>query len=503
MVKCFGKYGTPKTIIADVHILFFFEDEQLLKKQIEQLDDQLRKAAVSLIEKRDFAGKDDEAEMLFVDAQRYLFVGFGSSSKLTHEMMRRAGARAVKKCSQYAVEAVAMYLPQEENITTIFHHPFEEVVQSFIEGAVLALYKFDAYKEKKKDQTKDNIREIQIVSIDEGYQNRLKHAIERSMIICEGVQAARNLSNAPGNRLNAETLSKEATTLTKKHGVKTIIFKKDEIESHKMGGVLAVNRGSKNEPRFIIMEYNADKRKHPCIVLVGKGITFDSGGISIKPSANMSEMKMDMSGAAAVIATLYVIARLKMAVRVVGLIPATDNMPSGSALCPGDIIQISNGKFVEVDNTDAEGRLILADALVYAQRYRPAAIIDLATLTGAVVVALGQHATGIMGNNEELKSKIKSAGEKTYERVCELPLYEEYEKQLKSDVADLKNLGGKWAGAITAAMFLKHFVGDYPWVHLDIAGTAMLEENDHYAQKGASGVGVRLLTEFLMCTQKG
>jgi leucyl aminopeptidase len=262
-----------------------------------------------------------------------------------------------------------------------------------------------------------------------------------------------------------------------------------------MGGVLGVSQGSTHPPRFIILEYG-DTKKSP-VVLVGKGVTFDSGGISIKPSAGMAEMKMDMSGAAAVIGTFEAVARLRLPIHIVGLIPSVENMPSGSSIRPGDIIRHYNGKTSEVDNTDAEGRLILADALAYAEKYKPSAVIDLATLTGAVVVALGHHASGMLGNDDALMKKLNLAGETTYERVWQLPMFDEYEKLIKSDVADVKNVGGRWAGAITGAWFLKKFIGSYNWVHLDIAGTAILEENGEYTQKGASGFGVRLLTELL------
>jgi leucyl aminopeptidase len=268
-----------------------------------------------------------------------------------------------------------------------------------------------------------------------------------------------------------------------------------EIKDLGMGGVIGVSQGSARPPRFIILEYGSQSKKP--VVLVGKGVTFDTGGISIKPAASMSEMKMDMSGAAAVIGTFEAVSRLKMPVHIVGLIPAVENMPSGTSVRPGDILRHFNGKTSEVDNTDAEGRLILADALGYAEKYKPSAVIDLATLTGAVVVALGHYATGMMGNDDKLMKTLKIAGEKTYERVWRLPMFDEYEKLIKSDVADVKNVGGRWAGAITAAWFLKKFIGDYKWTHLDIAGTAILEENLDYAPKGGSGVGVRLLTEFL------
>jgi leucyl aminopeptidase len=232
-------------------------------------------------------------------------------------------------------------------------------------------------------------------------------------------------------------------------------------------------------------------------------VTFDSGGISIKPSANMAEMKMDMSGAAAVIGTMRAASILRLPVRLVGLVPATENLPGGNALKPGDILRHLNGKTSEIDNTDAEGRLILADALSYASRYKPDLVIDLATLTGAVVVALAHLATGMMGTSELHMQQMRAAGDRTFERVWQLPLYEEYDRLIKSDVADVKNVGGRWGGAITAAMFLKHFIGEYPWIHLDIAGTAILEESSEYAPKGGSGVGVRLLIDFLRHWQKG
>jgi len=247
------------------------------------------------------------------------------------------------------------------------------------------------------------------------------------------------------------------------------------------------------------MEYTPRKarRPHSTIVLVGKGVTFDSGGISIKPSAGMAEMRMDMSGAAAVIATMQAIAQLKIPLHVVGLIPATENLPSGTAMKPGDILTHINGMTSEVDNTDAEGRLILADAIAYAQRYSPDIVIDLATLTGACVVALGHVAAGMMGTNDPHMARLKHAGERTNERVWELPLFEEYERLIRSDVADVKNVGGRWAGAITGALFLKKFAGSMPWIHLDIAGPAMIEDAGEYTPRGGSGYGVRLLTEYL------
>ena len=502
MVKCSGNYGSPATITADMHVIFFFEDEDLFTKRVHELPSGIRTVVELMKATGDFTGKDEEMEFILTkEGARILLVGVGEHKKFSLEMIRRASARAAQRCKKYVAEKVAMYLIEEDLLRRVIHATFPELIQSFVEGALLSLYSFDQFKAPKKS-AKGKLKEFQFVTHDEGHQHSLKLAINRAVVICEGVELARNYSNLPVNKLSADVLAKEAASIAKKYGMKSVIFKKADIEQHKMGGLLAVNQGSKNEPRFIILEYNLDKRKLPLIALVGKGVMFDTGGISIKPSASMDEMKMDMSGGAAVIATMQTIARLKIPMRVVGIVPATDNMPSGSALCPGDIITISNGKTVEVLNTDAEGRLILSDGLVYAQRYKPHGIIDLATLTGACVVALGAHATGMMGTSDDLKMKLKAAGEKTYERVCELPLYDEFEKQVQSEVADVKNLGGRWGGAITAGMFLKHFVGEYPWVHLDIAGTAMLEESGFYAQKGGSGVGVRLLVEFLTHYEK-
>jgi leucyl aminopeptidase len=271
----------------------------------------------------------------------------------------------------------------------------------------------------------------------------------------------------------------------------------EEIERLGMNGLRFVGKGSVQPPRFVVMEYNgAEKGKRP-VVIVGKGITFDSGGISLKPREGMEQMKDDMAGAAAVIGTMQAVATLKLPVNLVGLVPAAENMPDGRSYKPGDVVVTMSGKTVEINNTDAEGRMVLCDALHYAQRYRPKALIDLATLTGACLVALGTQASGIMGNDQGLHEALKRAGQTTGERVWELPLWDEYGEAMKSDIADMKNSGGAHAGTITAAWFLKQFVGKAKWAHLDIAGTAWEEKGKHYLPKGATGVGVRLLVEYL------
>ncbi len=497
MLKCTGHYGTPDRVAADVYIIPFPGDKALFQKTLNQICPGLKTLITGLRENGDFTGKADETVALATPDGRFILTGLGEADDMGVERVRRAFAQAIKLTEGYVATAIALYCPLEEIVKKILPVSFEDTVVAMLEGASLAMYKYDAFKKEKPDSKKGKAKEFKITTADEGYQSRLKTAIQDATVIVEAVEFARNLSNAPANVMDTDALTKEAVALGKKFMIKTVVLNKKEIQANKMGGLLAVNQGSSREPRFIVMEYNDKKRRLPPFVLVGKGVTFDSGGLCLKPAASMDEMKMDMSGAAAVLGTMYAVAKLKLPIRLVALIPVTDNMTGGAAYRPGDIITISDGTTVEVKNTDAEGRLILADALVYAQRFKPAAIIDVATLTGAVVVALASHATGMMGNDDDLKADIREAGSTTFERVWELPLYEEYKKMLKSDVADLANLGGRWGGAITAAAFLQHFVGEYPWVHLDIAGTAMLESASDYQPKGGTGVGVRLLTAFL------
>jgi leucyl aminopeptidase len=270
-----------------------------------------------------------------------------------------------------------------------------------------------------------------------------------------------------------------------------------EMKKLGMNLLLSVAAGSDQPPKFVILDHHGSKRKGTDIVLIGKGITFDSGGISIKPSEGMEKMKYDMAGAAAVVGTMKAAAEMRLPLNLVGLIPVTENMPSGKASRPGDIVTGMNGKSVEIINTDAEGRLVLADALTYAEKYQPKAVIDLATLTGACVVALGEHAIGMMGNHQKVMDVLKHSGEVAHERVWQLPLWDDYFEQIKSDHADIKNTGGRWGGAITAALFLKQFAEKFHWAHLDIAGTAWIEKDRPYCPKGATGTGVRLMVQFL------
>jgi leucyl aminopeptidase len=325
----------------------------------------------------------------------------------------------------------------------------------------------------------------------------VESAAKKAQIIAESVYFTRDLVSAPGNEMTPAILAKKAQEIARRKSITCKVMDKAKMKELGMNSLLGVASGSNQEPKFIILEYSGGKKSSNPIVLVGKGLTFDSGGICIKPAEKMDEMKSDMSGGAAVMGAIMAAAELRLTLNIVGLIPATENMPSGTAYKPGDILKSYSGKTIEIINTDAEGRLILADALAYAAKYKPAAIIDVATLTGACIIALGDDVIGMLGNNDELKSEINKAAKISGELVWELPLWEKYHEQIKSDIADYKNSGGRAAGTITAAAFLSKFVGDSPWVHLDIAGPAWTDKDKDYIPKGASGVTVRLLVEFL------
>ncbi|MBL7882713.1 MAG: leucyl aminopeptidase, partial [Bacteroidia bacterium] len=360
---------------------------------------------------------------------------------------------------------------------------------AFVEGLALSNYQFLKYKkDKKKDE--NSLKQIAIVS-----KNCTEQMIKELNVVIEATFISRTLVNEPVNYLTATQLSKEFQKLGKEAGFGVEVFNKAKIKALKMGGLLSVNLGSKEPPTFSIMTYKPKnaKNKQP-IVIVGKGVVYDTGGLSLKPTANsMDMMKCDMAGAAAVAGAMYAIAKAKLPVYVVGIVPATDNRPGENAYVPGDVITMYNGLTVEMLNADAEGRMILADALAYAQKYKPELVIDLATLTGAAVAAIGTSAIVAMGTaDEKVKNKLKQSGYNTFERIAEMPFWDDYDEMIKSDIADMKNIGGPYAGSITAGKFLARYI-DYPWMHLDIAGPAFLTSKDAYRVKGGTGVGVRLL----------
>ena len=360
---------------------------------------------------------------------------------------------------------------------------------AFVEGLALSNYQFLKYFNDKK------VHSLKSIGLHfDGSEKDIQHL----QSVVEGTYVARNLINEPFSYLTAPQYSEEIEALGMESGFSVEVYHKSKIEALKMGGLLAVNKGSIDPPTFNIMEWKAEEatNKNP-IVLVGKGIVYDTGGLSLKSTPNsMDIMKCDMGGSAAVVGTMYAIAKAKLNIHVVGLVPATDNRPSGNAYAPGDVITMHDGSTVEVLNTDAEGRLILADALSYAKKYNPEIVIDLATLTGAAARAIGKQGIVAMGNDQQTMSDLKESGHKVHERLAEFPFWEEYKEDLKSSIADLKNLGGAEAGAITAGKFLEHFT-DYPYTHLDIAGPAFTQSSFNYRGQGGTGVGVRLLFDFL------
>jgi leucyl aminopeptidase len=368
----------------------------------------------------------------------------------------------------------------------------ETIASAFIEGLALSNYQFSKYF-SKEDERRHTLETINVVS-----KNINLKETENLNSLIEGVYLARDLSNEPYSALNSVQLSKIFIKKGKEADLNVEILNKKQIETLKMGGLLAVNKGSAIEPTFSIIEWKPENHKNEKpYILVGKGIVFDSGGYSIKPTPNsMDLMKHDMAGAASVFSAMYVIAKQKLPIHVIALIPATDNAVDAKSYVPGDIIKMHNGLNVEVLNTDAEGRLILADALSYAKKYNPQLVIDIATLTGAQVVAIGHQGTAILSNaDEQTKNLLKESGNNVFERLVELPLWEEYGELIKSSIADIKNIGGSEAGPITAGKFLEKFT-DYPWAHLDIAGPSIYKKQENYVTEGASGVGVRLFADF-------
>ncbi|QNR25725.1 leucyl aminopeptidase family protein [Croceimicrobium hydrocarbonivorans] len=368
------------------------------------------------------------------------------------------------------------------------HAEASDKAMAFAEGLALAAYKFQKYFSKKEDL-------LESIQVDASFSEA---QLQELNAVVSATYLARDLVNEPLSYLTAKQLAKEAQKAGEKFGFKVEVFNKKKIESLKMGGLLAVNRGSQDPPSFSILEYKGEGASGQPIVLVGKGVVYDTGGLSLKPTpGSMDSMKSDMGGAAAVIGAISAAAANKLPIHVIGLVPATDNRPGLNAYVPGDVIRMYDGSTVEVLNTDAEGRMLLADALAYAKNYKPALVVDLATLTGAAAVAVGKYGVVVMGTaSDEEFNALSTAGDMAYERTARFPFWEEYDELLKSTIADQKNIGGREGGAITAGKFLQKFT-DYPWIHIDIAGPAFLNAAHHYRSQGGTGVGVRLMYNFL------
>ncbi len=469
---------------------------------LKEIDDSLQGAISAAIKNKRFSGKPNQTLLLNSTgkASNILLLGIGEAKEVTAEKICQAAATAVKVLEKSKFKSVAADLSALESIAKGKSGLYGELAGAVAEGAGLALYHFDNYKSKDKDDVQ--LEKLTLLNTSKAQQSSVEKSISRAEKIVHAVHIARDLISHPGNTVTPTYLAEHAKKMARKNKITCKVLGKKEMKKLGMGSLLGVAQGSDEPPALIVLEYNGAGKKKAPTVIVGKGITFDTGGISLKPGGGMDEMKMDMSGSATTLATLELVASLKLKVNIVGIVAAAENMPSGSAIKPGDILKSMSGKTIEVLNTDAEGRLVLADALTYAQRYKPKEVIDLATLTGAVLHALGHQAAAVIGNNPAMIQKLKDAGEATGERVWELPLWDEHEKATKSDIADLKNIAspGVGAGTTMGAAFLKPFAGDQPWTHIDIAGTAWGFDRP-YTNKGASGFGVRLLLNYLEKTR--
>jgi leucyl aminopeptidase len=451
---------------------------------------ELAEAADPVLSNGDFSGKEGETALVYTPeglaSPRLLLVGLGERTSFTLDTLRRVSAIAAKRARALKLDDAAFALPVSEGSAARV-----AVAEAAAEGAALGLYRFDRYKTSAEN------RELETFTLVHDDEDEVAGGAETGAKLAAAAILARDLANEPSNAATPEYLAGKAREIAERCGMEATILDRAGIEAEGMNGLATVGRASENEPRFIVLEHHGGEDGKPPIVLVGKAVTFDSGGISIKPAASMEDMKYDMSGGAAVLGAMETVGSLNLPLNVVALVPATENLPGGNAFKPGDVLELHSGKTTEIVTTDAEGRLILADALSYARRYEPAAAVDCATLTGACYVALGDYASGLMGNDEGLISEIQTAGEASGERAWHLPLFKEYTEQIKGNTADLKNSGGRYGGALTAGAFLKEFA-DYPWAHLDIAGVAYYgKQQNAYTPRGASGTPARLLVEFL------
>jgi leucyl aminopeptidase len=446
------------------------DNEQLSKEELEYVKKQL---------------KDDNKIVSVNKLNKWIFV-YQKEDKdknyKTREAARKAANSITSSVNKYKIE----------NIFIIDAGAGKDITLAFAEGMALSNYRFDKYLSSKKQ--KNTLERIGLIG-----ETLSREDVSQLQIIVDATCFARDLVNEPVSYLTATQLTVEFKKMCKDAGVKITVWDKKKIAAEKMGGLLAVNKGSIDPPTFTIMEYKPSgaRNKKP-LVLVGKGVVYDTGGLSLKPTPNsMDMMKCDMAGAAAVGAAIYAAAKARLPVHVIALVPATDNRPDGNAYVPGDVITMYNKATVEVLNTDAEGRMILADALSYAKRYKPELVLDFATLTGAAAAAIGQYGIVCMGTaDENVMDEVKEAGNEVYERMAEFPLWEEYDELIKSDIADMKNIGGPYGGAITAGKFLQRFT-DYPWIHFDIAGPAFIKTADSYRGKNGTGTAVRFLFEFM------
>jgi leucyl aminopeptidase len=492
----------PTSIETPLLVLQQFERDETPQGPASDIDRLLGGTISRIIDEGDFHGRKDETLVVYAGGsttagpQRVLLVGAGKREDFTLETLRRSMGIAVREASKLGVESIALSLAHVNQLSEHMGAIF--AARGAAEAVTLAAWKFDELRTNRREEGSEGRKLSEVVFVaPAGEADKVREAAEEGEIIARAANLARTLATRPGNLATPSHLAEVARDVAEKHDLEITVLDREDMEKEGMGALLAVAQGTEEPPKFIVLRYDGGADGEKPLVLVGKGVTFDSGGISIKPAERMEEMKYDMSGAAAVLSAISAIAELEFEANVIAIMPCTENLPSGTAVKPGDVIRALSGKTIEIINTDAEGRLILADALAYAQRFDPAAIVDCATLTGAVVIALGNAAIGLMGNNGELIDELRAAGLRTGDKCWPLPLWDEYRKLIESPVADIKNSGGRAAGTITAGWFLKEFVGEVPWAHLDIAGTAWSQEDKPPIPKGATGVPTRLLIEWV------
>ncbi len=445
-----------------------------------------------LVSQGDISGKPGTHLMVYdlagLRAQRVLLVGLGQPGQVGATELRKAAqaAAGAAKAARVAALDIALFESQAGELGTT------RSVRHVLESVDAACYQYRATFGKPPDSD-FSLKRVAMV-VERANLKAAKEGVRQGTAVAHGVALARELGNRPGNRCTPTYLAEQAMQMQSSLPIQTQVLNEEEMEALNMGALLSVSRGSREPAKLIIMEYRGGDKNDPPIVLVGKGLTFDAGGISLKPAASMDEMKFDMCGGASVFGALRAAAEMALPLNVIGVVPSSENLPDGAANKPGDVVTSMAGKTIEILNTDAEGRLILCDALTYIARYQPAAVVDIATLTGACIIALGSHASGLFSNHDGLADELLAAGEASGDRAWRLPVWEDYTRQLKSSFADLANIGGKGAGAVTAACFLQEFAEDYHWAHLDIAGTAWKTGGE----KGATGRPVPLLVEFLL-----
>ena len=485
------KNDSPVKLQSDCVIIGVYEDKKL--SEAAQVIDVASAGYLSTILKRgDFEGKECATLMLHsvpgITSERVLLVGLGKEAEFSEKQLSKVARASMKALALGAADKASTFLAElpVKLLST------KQKVAPLVEASLDATYKFAAIK-KKKEESKKGLSTLNI-NVPAADVKEAKAGLADGLALGSGVSFAKDLGNLPPNVCTPSYLAEQAQALGKKHDFKVKVLERNELEKLGMGSFLAVSQGSEEPPKFIIMQHLKGKKDQKPVVLVGKGITFDTGGISLKPGAEMDEMKYDMCGAASVLGTFKTIAEMDLPLNVIGVIPTCENMPDGRATRPGDVLTSMSGLTIEVLNTDAEGRLILCDALTYAERFEPSAVIDIATLTGACVIALGHHASGLFSNNDELAKELLQAGETSLDRAWHMPMWDDYQPLLDSNFADMANIGGRAGGSITAACFLSRFAKKYDWAHLDIAGTAWKSGKE----KGGTGRPVPLLTAFLV-----